>query len=87
MTGTINGVRYDKGFGFIAGDDRKAYFFHMSAVDHTSGVGFHDLERGDRVSFEPTESERGPRAEDVSLLPAPSEQLEAMKDRLEEVNA
>ena len=32
-TGTIKRVIADRGFGFIAADDEKEYFFHRGALD------------------------------------------------------
>ncbi|HUT22530.1 MAG TPA: cold shock domain-containing protein [Candidatus Bipolaricaulota bacterium] len=64
MTGTIKRLT-DKGFGFIASDESpdKDVFFHSSAL---VGVGFNDLREGDAVTFEVEDSEKGPRAVNVS---------------------
>jgi len=64
MTGKIKRLT-DKGFGFIASDETpdKDVFFHNSAL---SGVAFNDLREGDAVSFEVEDSEKGPRAVNVT---------------------
>lgn len=50
MTGKITRVVIAKGYGFIAGDDKKDYFFHMSSVDPAS-IAFRHLKENDPVSF------------------------------------
>lgn len=63
MTGTIKRLT-DKGFGFIAIEGQeKDLFFHSSAL---VGVTFTELKDGDKVSFEIEESDKGPRAINVT---------------------
>jgi CspA family cold shock protein len=62
-TGTVKRVVRDKGFGFIADDQQREYFFHSSAC---RGTRFDDLREGQRVSFEVGQSAKGPRAENVT---------------------
>jgi CspA family cold shock protein len=62
MTGTIQTIRADKGFGFIKGGAGKEYFFHRSAVQ---GEGLEDLREGDSVEFDVGQGPKGPRAENV----------------------
>lgn len=64
MTGTIATLMIERGFGFISADGGR-YFFHLSALER--GVPFVSLFEGQRVSFEPTEGVKGPRAEHVRL--------------------
>ena len=65
MTGKIQTIRADKGFGFIKDDRGKEYFFHRSAVrQHV----FELLREGQRVEFTIEESQKGPRAGDVRLI-------------------
>ena len=47
--GTIKRLVEERGFGFLAGDDGKEYFFHRSAVEGP----FEELREGDPVGFEP----------------------------------
>jgi cold shock protein len=63
-TGTIKKVVADRGFGFIAADDAKEYFFHRGALDNT--LDFDRLMGGEKVKFEVEQSPKGPRANRVS---------------------
>ena len=63
--GTIKKVVADRGFGFIAADDGKEYFFHRSGV--SSEVNFESLNGGEKVSFEIEQSPKGPRANRVRI--------------------
>jgi CspA family cold shock protein len=62
MTGSIQTLRTEKGFGFIKDDAGKQYFFHRSAV---YGEGLENLKEGDGVEFDSGEGPKGPRAENV----------------------
>ncbi|HEY4715248.1 MAG TPA: cold shock domain-containing protein [Candidatus Paceibacterota bacterium] len=62
-TGTIKTLT-DKGFGFISREgETKDLFFHSKEL---VGVSFDELKQGDTVSFEVTQSEKGPAATKVS---------------------
>ena len=63
-----NGVvrKLKDGFGFIAGNDGKDYFFHWSAMQKTT-KDFRQLEVGDRVEFLCLDAEKGPRAIEVRV--------------------
>ncbi len=64
MTGTIKTVN-EKKFGFISqGDGQKDVFFHASSLN---GVDFSDLKPGDAVTFDLEDTEKGPRAINVTL--------------------
>jgi cold shock protein len=62
-TGTIKRVIADRGFGFIAADDEKEYFFHRGALD--ASMEFERLVGGERVDFDVEASPKGPRAAHV----------------------
>ncbi len=62
-TGTIAKVIADRGFGFIAADDGKQYFFHRDGLAPT--LVFDALSGGERVSFEIEANAKGPRAVQV----------------------
>jgi cold shock protein len=63
MTGTIKTLT-DKGFGFIAREgEAKDLFFHSKEL---VGVTYDELQVGDTVTFEVTQSEKGPAATKVS---------------------
>ena len=65
MKGTIKTLT-QRGFGFIGkeGEDDDI-FFHSNDL---SGVEFDDLEVGDEVEFEVVESQKGPKAVDVTRV-------------------
>ena len=62
-TGTIKKVVSDRGFGFIAAEDGKEYFFHRNSL--SASLDFDRLGGGERVSFEIEQSPKGPRATNV----------------------
>ena len=62
-TGTIKRVVADRGFGFIAADDAKEYFFHRNSLDPS--IDFDRLVGGEKVTFEIEASPKGPRTNQV----------------------
>ena len=62
-TGTIKKVVADRGFGFIAAEDEKEYFFHRGGLD--SSLDFDRLQGGERVEFDVEQSPKGARAAKV----------------------
>ena len=62
-TGTIKKVVSDRGFGFIAAEDAKEYFFHRDGLD--ASLDFDRLIGGERVEFDVEASPKGPRATKV----------------------
>ena len=63
-TGTIKKLVLERGFGFIAAEDGKEFFFHRSG---TTG-DFDTLQGGEKVEFEIEASPKGPRARSVRAL-------------------
>lgn len=64
MKGSIKRLMAEKNFGFIGPEDgSKDVFFHASGLQ---GVQFSELNVGDAVSFEVEDSDKGPRAVNVS---------------------
>jgi CspA family cold shock protein len=59
-TGTLKKVVSERGFGFIAAEDGKEYFFHRSGLDAT--LDFDQLVGGEKVDFQVENSPKGPRA-------------------------
>ena len=64
-TGTIKRVIADRGFGFIAAEDEKEYFFHRGALD--TSLDFDRLRGGEKVDFTIEQSPKGLRANTVRL--------------------
>jgi len=65
MEGIIKNLT-DKGFGFITVDgEEKDLFFHSNEL---KGVTYEELKVGDKVSFEKTDSPKGPNATNVTRL-------------------
>ena len=64
MTGAIKTIISYKNFLFITPDDGgNDVFFHATGL---SGVEFTQLKTGDKVTFEVEQSEKGPRAVNVT---------------------
>ncbi len=64
MQGTIKRLVREKSFGFIGGEGgAKDVFFHASGL---KGVEFSALNEGDTVSFDVEDSDKGPRAVNVT---------------------
>jgi CspA family cold shock protein len=60
VNGTVKRLVHDKGFGFVADDGGREYFFHQSAC-----ASFSSLREGQAVTFVTGQGPKGPRAEDV----------------------
>lgn len=60
--GSVNWFKADKGYGFITGEDGKDIFVHYSAIQSD---GYKSLEKGQAVSYDITEGERGLQAVNV----------------------
>ena len=59
--GTIKRLT-DRGFGFISMGGDKDLFFHSSSLE---GIGFDDLQEGQKVSYTEGRGPKGPCAENV----------------------
>jgi CspA family cold shock protein len=65
VTGTVKWFNGSKGFGFIEQDSGGDVFVHYSAIN---ADGYRNLEEGQRVEFIVTEGQKGPQAQDVTLI-------------------
>jgi len=63
--GTVKWFNNQKGYGFISSSDGNDYFVHYSGI---VGEDFRTLEEGAQVQFSIENSDRGPRAIEVSLI-------------------
>jgi len=62
MKGEVKWYNMKKGYGFIKGEDEEDYFVHFSALPKETM-----LREGQKVSFEPAETERGKQAQNVVI--------------------
>ncbi len=66
MTGTIKSLVTEKNFGFITPEEgAKDVFFHATGL---TGVEFGQLTTGAKVSFEVEQTDKGPRAVNVTVV-------------------
>ena len=64
-TGTVKWFNSSKGFGFIEREQGKDVFVHFNEI---RGEGYRTLEEGQRVEFSLAQGEKGPHAQDVTIL-------------------
>jgi cold shock protein len=66
VAGSVKWFNDEKGFGFITRDDgEKDVFCHHSAIQ---GEGFKTLAEGARVEFDVVDGQKGPAAENLSVI-------------------
>jgi len=65
MKGNVKFFNEGKGFGFIAGEDGNEYFVHISGL--AEGTDSRALQENVAVTFDVTQGDRGPKAENVAL--------------------
>ncbi|MBB5078401.1 cold-shock protein [Nonomuraea sp. NPDC050547] len=61
--GTVKWFNADKGFGFIEHEGGPDVFAHYSQI--VSQGGFRELREGQKVSFDITQGQKGPQAENI----------------------
>jgi CspA family cold shock protein len=64
-SGIVKWFNEEKGFGFIARESGDDVFVHFTAINME---GRRNLLEGQNVSFEVTAGEKGPQAENVTLI-------------------
>lgn len=63
--GTVKWFNNSKGFGFIQRDKGEDVFVHFRAI---TGDGYKSLTEGQRVEFTVTQGQKGPQAENVTVV-------------------
>ena len=61
MKGTVKFFNNAKGFGFIAGEDKKEYFVHSSGIKEDAVI-----DQDDSVTFDAEQGDRGLKAVNVT---------------------
>jgi CspA family cold shock protein len=64
-SGTVKWFNETKGYGFIRSDEGQDVFVHQSEIQ---AEGFRSLKEGQKVEFELTEGQKGPKATNVRAL-------------------
>ena len=65
VTGTVKWFNETKGFGFIEQESGPDVFAHFSQI---TGSGFKTLVEGQRVEFTVSQGQKGPQAENITVL-------------------
>ncbi|WP_223826143.1 cold-shock protein [Spongiibacter pelagi] len=63
--GSVKWFNVSKGYGFISADDGTEVFVHFRSIAEKGRRG---LQQGQRVAFELTDGEKGPQAENVTVV-------------------
>lgn len=63
--GTVKWFNNDKGFGFIQRENGADVFVHFRAINSD---GYRSLTEGQRVEFTVTQGQKGPQAENVTVV-------------------
>ena len=64
-TGIVKWFNAEKGFGFIQQENGPDVFVHFLNINSS---GFKSLDEGQKVQFTVTQGEKGPQAEEVTLI-------------------
>jgi CspA family cold shock protein len=65
VTGVVKWFNSDKGFGFIEQESGPDVFVHFRAINSD---GFKTLDEGQKVQFTVTQGQKGPQAENVTVV-------------------
>jgi len=64
-SGVVKWFNEDKGFGFITQENGPDVFVHFRAIN---GSGRRNLKEGQQVTFEITQGQKGPQADNVTVV-------------------
>jgi cold shock protein len=64
-TGTVKWFNAEKGFGFIQQESGLDVFVHFRNINSS---GFKSLDEGQKVQFTVTQGQKGPQAEEVTII-------------------
>jgi len=65
-TGTVKWFNSDKGFGFIEQQSGPDVFVHFQQINNSGG--YKSLDEGQKVQFSVAQGQKGPQAENVSVI-------------------
>jgi len=65
VSGMVKWFNDEKGFGFIEREGGPDVFVHFRAIN---GNGRRTLQEGQKVTFEVTQGQKGPQAENVTII-------------------
>lgn len=65
VSGTVKWFNAEKGYGFIQRESGGDVFVHYSAIQ---SAGFRSVQEGQRVEFTVVQGNKGPQAQDVTVL-------------------
>ena len=65
VNGVVKWFNEEKGFGFIEREGAPDVFVHFRAIN---GTGRRSLSEGQKVTFEVTQGQKGPQAENVTVV-------------------
>ena len=65
VQGTVKWFNGAKGYGFIEREEGEDVFVHYNAI---IGVGYKNLDEGQRVEFNVVQADKGPQAQDVVAI-------------------
>lgn len=65
ISGSVKWFNEEKGYGFLEREGGKDVFVHFRSIN---GTGRKTLVEGQKVTFEVTEGQKGPQAENVTAI-------------------
>lgn len=65
VSGVVKWFNDEKGYGFIAQENGADVFVHFRAIN---GTGRRSLNEGQKVTFQVTQGQKGPQADNVTVV-------------------